>query len=203
MIKVYHASPCPFGRKVLGVLNEKNLDYEIQKMSFKNGDHKKADYLKLNPNGEFPVIDDEGFVLYESSAIAEYLEDEYPEPRLLPADSEPRARVRMLHQFSDLHLAPAFGGVFKKLMMTKEEPTAEDNAELSSMLGRLADYLGKGPFLAGKEFSLADCAVLPILASIEHSGRSFEGFERLADYLARAKKRPAFKGAGYELGTIW
>ena len=39
MIKVYHASPCPYGRKVLGVLYEKNLDFEIEKMSFVRKDH--------------------------------------------------------------------------------------------------------------------------------------------------------------------
>jgi len=203
MIQVYHASPCPFGRKVLAVIFEKNLDYEIKQMSFKNGDSQKSDYRKLNPNGEFPTISDEGFVVYESAAICEYLEDEYPEPRLMPSDSEGRARVRMVHQFIDLHLIPAFGRVFKKKMMSGEEPAPEDRQALAEALDRVVGYVGDGKFIAGKEFSLADCAVAPVLASIEASGETFGGFERLTAYLDRIKKRPAYKGASYELNNVW
>ncbi len=203
MIKLYHASPCPYGRKVLAVLLEKNLDYEISKMSFKSQDHHKPEYQKLNPNGELPTISDEGFVVYESGAICEYLEDEYPEPRLLPADSEGRARVRMVAGFCDFHLYPAFARIFKKKLLGGEPSTAEEINALSDALGRVERYIGSNKFVAGKDLSLADCAVLPVLASIEASDEVIPGFEKLSEYLARAKKRPVFKGASFELNTVW
>ena len=54
MIELYYAAPSIYGRKVLAVLDEKNLDYTIKNMAW--GDNKKEDYLKLNPNGEFPMF---------------------------------------------------------------------------------------------------------------------------------------------------
>ena len=75
MIEVYYAPPSLYGRKVLAVLMEKNLDYTIKAMSFMAGDHKKPEYLKLNPNGQIPTLVDEGVVIYESTAIAEYFRD--------------------------------------------------------------------------------------------------------------------------------
>ena len=78
MIRVYYAPPSIYGRKVLAVLEEKGLDYEIERMSFSTQDHLKPEYLVLNPNGEIPTLVDDNFVVYESTAIIEYLNDEYP-----------------------------------------------------------------------------------------------------------------------------
>ena len=203
MIKLYHASPCPYGRKVLAVLSQKALDYEIKKMSFAAKDHQKPPFLGLNPNGEIPLIDDEGVIVYESSAIAEYLDDEYPEPPLMPADSESRARVRMVHQFCDLHFVPAAGRVFKKILISKETPSAEDRAALQEAVDRLAVYLGDNKHLAGKSFTLADCAAMPYLASVAEAAEPPADLEKLKAYLDRVKKLPAYKGAAYELNTVW
>ncbi len=60
MIEVYYAPPSLYARKVLAVLEEKNLDYEIKPMSFKTKEYLQEPYLKLNPNGEVPTIVDDG-----------------------------------------------------------------------------------------------------------------------------------------------
>src|SRR5436189_1104237 len=103
-MELYYAAPSIYGRKVLAVLEEKGLDYTIKKMTFAAEDHKKEDYLKLNPNGEIPTLVDDEAVIYESTAIMEYLNEEYPEPPLMPEDSYSRAKVRMIDDFCDLHL---------------------------------------------------------------------------------------------------
>src|SRR6185503_1815333 len=69
VISLYYAPPSIYGRKVLAVLEEKGLDYQIKPLSFAERDMDKPDYLRLNPNGEVPTLVDENFVVYESTTI--------------------------------------------------------------------------------------------------------------------------------------
>jgi glutathione S-transferase len=195
MIRVYYAPPSIFGRKVLAVLEEKGLDYEIERLSFGSQDHLKPDYLKVNPNGEIPALVDEDFTVYESTAIIEYLNDEYPEPPLLPEDSAGRARARMAEDYCDLHLFPA---LVKCLIrkIKKEEVTDADKTEVTNGFQRLVSYLGNQQWIAGK-FSLADCAAMTAVATAEalEIGSCIPQSKPFQEYVQRLKKRPGYKGA--------
>ena len=195
MIEVYYAPPSIYGRKVLTVLYEKNLDFEIKKMSFEAQDHLKEDYLKLNPNGEIPTMVDDGQVIYESTAIVEYLDEEYPEPPLMPVSSYDRARVRIIEEYCDLHLYRAIVKTLVKLIR-KEEVTQEDQKKITDGLQRIETYLGNQEYLVGK-FSLADCVFMPVIPSLIgiNLGNLLELFQTLRVYGDRLKKRPGFKGA--------
>ena len=169
MIEVYYAPPSIYGRKVLAVLLEKDLDFEIKPLSFKTQDYLQPEYLKLNPNGEVPTIVDEDRVIYESTAIGEYLDEEYPEPPLMPAGPYERAQ---------------------------EENTEQEKTAVANAFKRIETYLGKKNFLAG-EFSLADCAFMAAIPTAE--GLGFEAVLQTSpafkSYIARLKSRPSFKGA--------
>jgi len=194
-IKVYYAPPSVYGRKVLCVLDEKGLDYEIERMSFQAKDHQKGEYLRVNPNGEIPALDDNGFIVYESTAIIEYLEDEYPEPRLMPEDSEGRARIRMIEDFCDLHMYPAvITALYAK--HANEDASTETLDTLKAGMQRLEHYLGAGHFIAG-DFSLADCAVMALIATFDGLGLTEEvvSSPKLKNYFSRLKTRPGYKGA--------
>lgn len=196
MIEVYYALPSIYGRKVLAMLDEKELDYKINWMSFAESEHTKDDYLKINPNGEIPALVDEGFVVYESTAINEYLEDEYPEPRLMPQDSESRARVRMVEEFCDLHLHPALVRILVSKVVRKEEPSEELIQDALKALGRIETYLGDQTYLAG-EFSLADIAFMPAVPSAEAFGLAEKAFasRTMKAYVARLKTHRGYQGA--------
>jgi maleylacetoacetate isomerase len=88
-------------------LNLKNIDYEIRPVHLlKNGGEQcKADYLAINPQGRVPVLVVQNTVLTQSSAIIEYLEEAFPDPPLLPANTFERAYVRSLAQIiaCDIH----------------------------------------------------------------------------------------------------
>ncbi len=196
MIRVYYAPPSIYGRKVLAVLEEKGLDYEIEKMNFASQDHLKAEFAKINPNGEIPALTDDGFTVYESTAIIEYLNDEYPEPPMLPEDSAGRAKVRMIEDYCDLHVYPAIVRcLIKKLK--QEELSEADRAAVTQAFKRLETYLGSQLYIAGI-FSLADFAVMAAIASLDvipaiQSSVSFgPAFQNYANSL---KKRAGYKGA--------
>lgn len=194
MISIYYAPPSIYGRKVLAVLEEKGLDYEIRKMSFASQDHLKDDYLALNPNGEIPTLVDDQFTVYESTPIIEYLNDEYPVPALLPEDSEGRAKARIVEDFCDLHFYRDIVRILMKKLQN-QEATADDTSKLEKDLARLEAYLGKKNFFSDS-FSLADCAVMAGIFSLEYLGYgSLVKSKSLKDYMARVKSRPAYKGA--------
>jgi len=196
VIELYYASPSLFGRKVLTVLMEKNLDYEIKTMSFAAGDHKKPEYLKLNPNGQIPTLVDEGNVIYESTAIIEYLEEEYPFPELMPKDSFHRARVRMAEDFCDLHLYQAVGHCMMQKLFHKKELTESDTAPVVSAMKRMEEYLGKKEYLVD-HFSLADCAFMPVISTLPHLDLRplLESFGPMKSYVENVKSRSSFRGA--------
>src|SRR5512145_576991 len=106
MIKLYTFPPSTNSRKVRIVLIEKGLEFERVNIDLSKKEQKSPEYLRIHPFGLVPALDDEGFVLYDSTVINEYLEDEYPYPSLMPKDSEGRARARLLEDYRDSHFNP-------------------------------------------------------------------------------------------------
>jgi glutathione S-transferase len=98
-MRLVDAARCPFCARVRLALAEKGIDYETVEIDLGN----RPDWLyELNPAGKVPVLDD-GFVLPESAVIMEYLDERFPEPPLLPAGREERARARLaVFRFDDL-----------------------------------------------------------------------------------------------------
>lgn len=95
MIELYHNDMSVCAQKVRFALTEKKLKWEGHHLNLRAGDQQKPEYLKLNPNAVVPTLADDGTVIIESTVINEYLDDAYPEPRLRPADSLSRARMRL------------------------------------------------------------------------------------------------------------
>jgi glutathione S-transferase len=81
-------------RRALWTAEEAHADYEFVKLSFSTGEHLSERYLKINPNGRVPALEDDGLVLFESAAICQYIARKYPQASLLP---EPGSRQEALH----------------------------------------------------------------------------------------------------------
>ncbi len=94
-VVLHDAANSPCGRRVRLVLLEKGLPFEIRWLNLGLMDQKRPEYLALNPSGLVPTLVHDGRVIFESNVIAEYLDDCYPEPRLVPADAWERTRMRM------------------------------------------------------------------------------------------------------------
>ena len=75
MIKVYGHPMSTCSRKVLATLVETNTPYELEVVDFAKGEHKREPHLSRQPFGQVPAIDDAGVELYESRAIARYIND--------------------------------------------------------------------------------------------------------------------------------
>src|SRR5262249_49589919 len=106
MIKLHVAPPSPRPFKVLAVARHLGLDFELCPVDLLNGAHLRPEFAALNPNRKMPVLEDDGFVLWESNAITQYLASKKPESGLLPSDPRKRADVSRWQFWARPHLAP-------------------------------------------------------------------------------------------------
>lgn len=116
-------------------------------------------YKTVVPSGNLPALRDGDLLLSDSEAIAEYLNDRYPEPTALPVDVSARAKCRERSRFHDTRLEPALRSLFPYLP-GRATPTelflAEGSARLSALLMQLGQMLQDTPE-AGQELTLAEC----------------------------------------------
>jgi glutathione S-transferase len=175
MIKLYDFLPCPFGQKVRIALAEKGLTYDLVQVDITKGENRHPDFFRLNPFGRVPVLVDEDTTIYDSTIINEYLEDEYPEPPILPpvGSSAMRARARRLEDFADTSFTPQVG----QLMAELGKPDAERNAErlqrLNQAVERVLDYLNQelaGAQFLATDFSVAEIGFIPRLLVLPNLG---------------------------------
>ena len=169
LITLYYGSGSPFAWRVWLALEHKQLAYHLRQISFSSDDLTTQEYRRINPRGKVPTIEDDGFSLYESAAIVEYLEDQYPQSgtSLFPGDARNRARIRRLVNEADLYLEVAG----RKLVLAVLFPNNEEWDEGDISAGREAvavelsnfeSYLS-GDYYAG-ELSAADFTIYPLVA---------------------------------------
>lgn len=163
----YYGSGSPYAWKVQLALEHKGIPYERKVLSFSAGDTKKPEFLALNPRGKVPTIDDNGYVLYESNAIVEYLDEAYASrgPALLPGDARQRGTVRRLILEVDNYLDPALDKLLE-FAFGKSDPA--DAAALAAARQGVVDQLAmfskamRGDYLVGT-LSAADFALYPLV----------------------------------------
>jgi glutathione S-transferase len=197
MIKLYTFPPSTNSRKVRIALLEKALEFERINVDLSKREQKNPEYLKIHPFGQVPALDDEGFIIYDSTVINEYLEDEYPYPSLMPKDSEGRARARLMEDFRDNH----FNHFFVHLMQETRKPEGERDAqrmdsaraEITKAFDRIESELNGNEYLAGS-FSLADIAFMSNLELLDRFAISVDPskYKNTVAWIARLKARPSF-----------
>ena len=195
-MKLYNLNLSNFAAKCRLSIYEKKAPVEI--VPIPGGDLKSAEYLKIYGLGKTPSLDANGQLIGESEVINEYLEDKFPEPALLPRDPEGRARVRSFTRFHDLYLEPPMRALFPQLA-AKERDTAlcaEKIADVKTRLDQL-DAMIVGPYAAGNDFSLADCAIVPTMFFMNFmvpmfgGGNPTESRPKLAAWWKKVQERPS------------
>jgi glutathione S-transferase len=199
----YYGSGSPYAWKVWLALEHKGIPYEGKRLTFDPDQTKTPDFLKVNPRGRVPAIVDDGFALSESNAIVEYLEDRYPEKRLLPKDAKARGEARRLIAEADGDLEKAFNPFSEATLYTKPEARdakliAENRAKLDAELARWSDALS-GDFFAGG-VGLVDYTVFPWIRMLPRIEERVPGFgykrdalpPKIAAWIARIEALPFY-----------
>ncbi|KAJ6543143.1 glutathione S-transferase [Mycena capillaripes] len=167
------------GAIVALVLAEKHIPFEHIVVDLAAKEQKTPEFLAMHPFGQVPVIDDDGFILYESRAICRYLAEKYADQGtpLLPKGLKERAVVEQAASVESANFQPAIVKVGKEILgkprrglPVDQAVLAEGLAELGTKLDVYEIILGKHRFLAGDEFTLADLFHLLYANSIASSG---------------------------------
>jgi len=197
MIKLYTFPPSTNSRKVRIALLEKGLEFERVNVDLTKREQKNPEYLKIHPFGQIPALNDEGFIIYDSTVINEYLEDEYPYPSLMPKDSEGRARARLLEDLRDSHFNLYFVHILQEMRKPEGERDAQriDNAkaEITKCFDRIEQELQGKEYLVGP-FSLADVAFMSNIELLERFSIPVDAnkYPNTVAWIARLKGRPSF-----------
>jgi len=196
-IKLYDAVPSSNSDRVKVALHEKGLAYDRVTLNLAKKEQKRPEFLKLNPYGKVPVIDDDGKVLFESCIINEYLDEKYPSPSLMPKDPYLRGRGRVLVDYALNYLHEPYWALRAEIMKKESErntPVMEEKRQaLRTLLQYLENALGEKSYFLG-EISLTDIDVLPRFLRMESYGAlPAPSLPRLNAWLQRMKERPSVK----------
>jgi glutathione S-transferase len=168
MIRIHGHPFSTYTRRVMMALQEKRIPHEFIAVDMVARKHRDATYLASNPYGRVPLLEEDGFLLFESNAILSYLEATHPEPALVPADPKGRALVDMHLRLCDIQFSNQVGTIiFPKRFLPKErwDTTAMANAKVAieKHLAIVDQQLAGKEYMVGNRFSLVEISYGPFL----------------------------------------
>lgn len=199
---IHGGRPSPFVRKVLTVLEEKNMSYEQKDLT---PFPKTPELLEMSPAGTIPILEHDGAFIPDSSVICAYAERLEPEPAVYPKDAKDYARALFLEEFADTKFSGAVGPVFFQRFVRphifQQEPDEKVVQEaLTEALPPVLDYLETqigegGTFL--DSFSIADASLAAHLGSLNMVGEPVDAkrWPKLASYSTALLSRPSVVAA--------
>jgi glutathione S-transferase len=201
-VKLFQTYLSPFPTRVRLMLYAKGIECEfVEPHGFHGDTRPKGSYLDVNPLGRVPaLVLDDGRVLPESEVICEYLEDVYPEPRLMPLDPWQRAQVRLLSRLSDFYIvmamSPLFDAVAQPPQRWDQAAIRGHVAEVAKTLDRLEIFIATNGYAVGSSLTHADGTLVPILLLVAEWMPIFrgpdllEGRPKIAAYWASIGRDP-------------
>ncbi|OMP82713.1 Glutathione S-transferase PARB [Diplodia seriata] len=199
--------------RVLVTILEKELPYEFILIDIAKGDQKSEEYRKLQPFGKVPVLNDDGFVMFESRAICKYLDRKYPSVRkLIPEGDEAYGRFEQACSVEQSYFAAAAETIGTELVIRPmkglgapdEARVAQAEKDLDTVLAIYDEILAKQRYLAGDELTLADLFHLPNGAALK-GGKWKEMFSKYPNadkWFTELQERNSWVKAAAEAGTI-
>ncbi len=201
MLTLYHSPLMPTCRKIRLMLREKGVAHELKTELFWM---RRLEFFALNPAGEVPVlITDRGQAICGAYAIAEYLDDQFPEVQFFGNTPMERAEVRRLVEWFDVKFdrevtqLVLFEKLYKRLM-GYGEPSSEAIRAGKRNIGYHMDYiahlLSTRNWLAGEYLTLADITASAHLSSLDYLGDvDWDAHPAVKEWYALIKCRPAFR----------
>jgi glutathione S-transferase len=184
-------------RKVIFTLHENAAPYELVLVDFAKSEHKQPAHLGRQPFGQIPALDDDGFAMYESRAMARYI-DGKSGSALTPKDARARAVMEQwisveTSNFSGHAMKFIYHAVFKREQTPEVLKAAAEKLDLA--FGVLDRQLAQQPFLAGSSLSLADVCFAPYLEylAITPAAGKIAEHSNVARWWAAIGERPAWK----------
>ncbi|KAJ7192799.1 glutathione S-transferase [Mycena pura] len=166
VLKLYAPQSVAGGNGIVAlVLAEKQIPFEFVQIDMASKQHKSQEFVAMQPFGQVPAIDDNGFILYESRAICRYLEEKYRNQgtKLVPTGSKAKALFEQAASVESANFHPAVMKVAEETVFKRRQGFPVDQAvvdkvldEFSAKLDVYESILGKQKYIAGDELTLVD-----------------------------------------------
>lgn len=202
-MRLYVFPPSPRATKVIALAHHLGLDCELRLVHLFKGEQATPEFAALNPNKRMPVLEDDGFVLWESNAILHYLASKKPESGLWPADVKGQADVLRWLSWEAAHWMPAcapmaFERVVKKLAGLGD-PNLDEVAKGEKQFHQFAEVLNghlKGRrWLLGNDLTIADFAVGAPMTLAEAAQYPLATYPEITRWYGGLAALPAWKKA--------
>ncbi len=200
---LYHDPRAPNPRRVRVFLAEKGVAYDTIEVLIADKAHQTPEFRKKNPIALLPVLElADGRVLRESMAICRYIEETYPEPNLMGADTWERAQIEMWNRHAELELLWPIAQIFRnthKFWEGRIKQVAEFaelmREHLAERLEWLEREMTKRPFMAGDRFTVADITAMCALdfGKVSDIRLKAETHPQLVAWHKRVSERPSSK----------
>ncbi|KAJ8360142.1 hypothetical protein SKAU_G00166670 [Synaphobranchus kaupii] len=194
-IRLYSMRFCPFAQRTRLVLHAKGIKHDTININLKD----KPDwFLMKNPLGVVPVLETPGGqVIYESPITCDYLDDIYPEQKLLPGDPFEKAQQKMLLE----HYSKVIPYFYKIPMMSRNgEDTSKVVDELKEKLIKLNENLAGKKYFGGDSITMVDYMIWPWFERIESLGlkHCMDGAPELKNWTERMLEDPSIKAIMFD-----
>jgi glutathione S-transferase len=192
-----------YTRSMRMVLAEKGVEYDLVEIDMLAGAHRQPDYRKRHPFERLPAFEHNGFAIYESNAIAHYIDDAFPGPRLAHPHIHRRTRDQ---QIVDVINAYGYKRIVTDIVVRyvfADKAKGPDTAAIAAaapdaeyVLAAIQDLmLGSDPYLVGRVVSFSDLLLAPILAyftQFQEGTRALAKLPKLAHWWLAMQQRPSF-----------
>ena len=203
-MKLHIAPPSPRAIKVVALKNNLGLECEIRVLNFSTGDHTTPEFAALNPNKLMPVLEDDGFVLWESNAILQYLAAKKPERGLWPSDPKRQSDVLRWMSWEGAHWAPDGCSILIRENLLKRifgggdpDPAeiARGESEFHRFAGVLDGSLKDRKWLTGNDLTIADYSVGAWMAVAQLAQYPLAKYTEINRWYAALSSQPGWKEA--------
>ncbi|CAG9122671.1 unnamed protein product [Plutella xylostella] len=195
-IKLYYFPPSPPCRAVMMAAKAMGIELEMVLTNIIEGEHMTPEFLKMNPQHTIPTIDDNGFILWESRAIIQYLANAYGrDDALYPKNPRLRAMVDQRLNFDLGTLFSRYLNLYSPVL--HGEPFSDEmDAKLKEALGWFNTMLEGRAFSAGDNLTVADISIVVVFSNLEAFGYDFSAYDNVTKWFERTKK--ALEPHGYK-----
>ncbi|SEK75202.1 glutathione S-transferase [Roseovarius nanhaiticus] len=196
-MKLYYA-PGTVSIAVAIALHEAGLDFDAQKVSFKDAEQTKPEYHAINPKGRVPALEVDGRVLTETGAILDYIAAVAPDTGLMPEAPLDAARVRgVMHYLASTVQPNHAHGPRAYRWAEKEESHADMRAQVPKTMAASATYIEdhclKGPYVMGDHVTVADPHLFVMCLWLKGDGVDVDGYPLITAFMAAMEERESVK----------
>lgn len=184
-------------RRVHMLCEECSIPYQYETIDLMKGDQFQPSFLELNPNGMVPVIDDDGFVLWESQAIMRYLANKHGASTWYPSEPRIRAQIDAWLDWNHTRLGRETEDIVLNMLILgdkgEKHKIEESKQALTNILPILEKTLSAHSYICGNQPTLVDLAFLPNIAALEMCRQDLSEYTSISAWYNKMKNRKSFQ----------